>query len=236
MMNQMSKTTERKTNMKSHIFLASSILAVLTLLFASGLSSTAQQITTRPEQSVQQLERSLPEFTVQELDSEALRIKLPPECERTRPDVQTHDVSDNFNPPGTPLMPVLSPALTSFLTSHNLSPKGYDDNRVNKVFADSFKLRSCRVCYATLELRVRHYQDLWWNDKITVGAAPFNSPGVVFTYANIWKSTDPNTKPLPFSLPTSSLNSYLFQNAPWLDIVAQDDTDFDYARLSVWYY
>ena len=222
--------------MKRHLVLASSIFAALALLVALGLSSDAQQTATRPEPSVQQQERPLPEFAVQELDSETLRMKVPRECEGIRPEVQTHDVSDNFNPPGTPLMPVLSPALASFLSSHNISPKGYDDNRVNKVFADSFKLRSCRVCYATLELRIRHDQDLWLNDTVTVGAAPFNSPGVKFISAGMWAASDPNPKTLSFSLPTSALNNYLFNNSSKLDIVEQDDSNFDYAKLSVWYY
>ncbi len=233
-MNHM-KPTERKTKMKNPLFLASSILAALTLLFSMGLSSTAQQTTTRPEPSVQQQEQLLPEPKVQESDPEALRVKVPRECERIRPDVQTHDVFDQFQSPGTPLLPVLNPVLDSYLISHNISRKGYDDKRVNKVFADSFRLRTCKVCYAILELRVQHYQDLWTNDKITVGLTPFNSPGVLSVYSNIWIPTDPNPKPLSFSVPASSLNSYIINN-PWLDIVAQDDTDFDYAKLSVWYY
>ena len=224
--------------MKSHLFRASSILGVFLLLVAFSLSGTAQQPTARPQRPVQQQEPQIPELAVQELDSETLRIRVPRECERIRPDVQTHDIADNFNPPGNTV--TLSPDLHTFLTTHGITPKGYDDNHVNKAFADSFKLRNCRVCYARLEVRVKHYQDIWTNDGITLGAAPFNVlPGVTFVSSGIWAPTDPITKPLTFSLPTAALNSYLSSTTTipsFLDVYAQDDTDFDFAKLSVWYY
>lgn len=225
--------------MKSHLFRASSTLGVLVLLVvALGLSGTAQEPTTRQQQPVQQQERQIIDLPVQQLDAEALRISVPRECERIRPEVQIHDVADTFSPPGTPLLPSLSPTLTNYLVGKPI--KGYDDPRVNRIFADSFKLRSCRVCYATLEVSVRHYQDIWPNDSITVGAAPFNSsPGVTFVSMGIWNPPTPNPKPLSFALSATALNNYLFATTampPFLDVVAQDDTDFDVAKLSVWYY
>ncbi len=157
-----------------------------------------------------------------------------------RPEVQTHDGADNFKPPGTPL--TLSPALTSFLNGLNLTPKGYDDNHINKVFADTFRLRSCKVCFATLEVRIRHDQDIWTNDTLTVGNAPFNtSPGVNIFYTSLWSPPGTNPKSPTFVLPAAALNNYIGSlmggsAQPWLDVIAQDDTDFDYAKLSVWYY
>jgi hypothetical protein len=198
---------------------------VLTLLVAMGLSSNAQE---RPRQPAEQQERQILELPVQELDSEMLRVKVP-HCPKP-PVVQMHDVPDNFTSPGSAV--TLSPALTAFLQNNNISPKGYDDNRVNKVFADSFRLLSCKVCYATLEVGVRHYQDLWTNDTITVGGAPFNPSSLRVLSAPIW------TSPLPSPINvTGPLNSYIFNNnTAFLDIVAQDDTDFDFAKLSIWYY
>jgi hypothetical protein len=220
--------------MKTNIFRTSSILAGLVLLVAVSLSSTAQQ-TPRTQQQVQeqvqQKEVQLPELAVQEIDSEVLRVRVPRECERIRPDVQMHDVADNFNPPGNPVS--LSPALANYLQSHQITPKGYDDKRVNTVFADSFKIRSCKVCYATLEVGVRHYQDLWQNDTITVGGAPFSPAFNRILSRPIWTPPLPN----PLNLPAPAMNQYIFNNSSsFLDIVAQDDTDFDFARLSVWYY
>ena len=100
------------------------------------------------------------------------------------------------------------------------------------VFADSFELRSCKVCYATLEVSFRHYQDYWINDRIIVGGAPFNPTTLRVLDAPIWSSLLPNSVNL-----TAPLNSYIFaNNVSFLDVIAQDDTDFDYATLSVWYY
>lgn len=224
--------------MKSHLFRASSIVAVFFLLGAFTLSSIAQQPTTRPKQPVQQEESQIIDLGVQEFDAETLRIRVPRECDRIKPDVQRHDIPDNFNPAGNPV--TLSPALASLLASQNITPKGYDDPRVNKVFADSFKLGCCRVCYATLEVRVKHNADFWTNDVLTAGVAPFNSlPGVKFLSTGIWNPIGTNPKTLTYALPAASLNSYNMSTCmspSSLDVVIQDDTVIDYATLSVWYY
>jgi hypothetical protein len=228
--------------MKNHLFRAFSILAVISLLFALGLSSTAQQ-TTREQQPAQQQELRIPELAVQEIDSETLRVRVPRECAGIRPDVQTHDVADNFAPPGNPV--TLSPALTTFLNGRPV--KGYDDKRVDTIFADTFRLKSCRICYASLDLRVRHQPGPWIagasnysNDTILAGAAPFTAALRFMGPANIWSSDLPNPKPFTLSTTPASLNNlnqYLFTNTPaYLDVIAQDDTDFDSATLSVWYY
>jgi len=226
--------------MKRHLIRASSILAVLSLLVALGLSGAAQQPREQQQskEQEQRLERPMPGLVLQELSPEALNAAVPPACKGIQPVVEIHDVADKFNAPGNPVS--LSPALTNFLNANNLPRKGYDDKRVNIVFADSFRLRNCRVCYATLETRIQHYQDNWTNDTITIGAAPFNSsPGVVLFYTGLWNQLVPNPKPLTYVLPTAALNNYLFTTPTmptYLDVIAQDDTDFDYAKLSVWYY
>jgi hypothetical protein len=222
--------------MKSHPFRASSILSVLILLVASGLTVTAQQPRPRQEPTPQQEKPLIPELAApRELPIEARRTDVPRECMGIRPDVQMHDVADTFNPPGTPV--TLSPALATYLSGKPL--KGYDDKRVNMVFADSFKLRNCRVCYATLEIGVRHDQDLWTNDLLYVQGAPYSPSGVSFIYTGIWTPSDPNSKTLTLALPTAALNNYLFSTSTiptFLDVFAQDDTDFDFVKLSVWYY
>ena len=213
--------------MKTNIFRKSSILGVLILLVAVSLSGTAQQSPRQQQQQVQQQERPILELPVQEIDSEALRVRVP-RCPHP-PVVQMHDVADNFASPGS--AGTLSPALASYLQSHSITPKGYDDKRVNMVFADSFKLNSCKVCYATLEFGVRHYADIWANDSITVGGAPFNPLGLRVLSSPIW--TPPLTSPIDL---TAALNNYIFNNnVSFLDVVAQDDTDFDFMKLTVWY-
>lgn len=235
--------------MKNQHFHASSILSMLLLIVALSSSGIAQEPRIRQQQQpairqqeqlpAQQEKPLVPGLAIaRELNQEDLRIALPRECRGIRPDVQTHDAADNFNPPGNPV--TLSPTLANYLSSLNLIPKGYDDNRFNKVFADSFKLRNCRVCYATLEVRVKYSGDLWNNDTITVGAAPFNSaPGLLLSYSTIWTPPTPNPKTLSFTLPTAALNTYLATTSTmptFLDLITQDDSDVDQATLSVWYY
>lgn len=196
--------------------------------------TTAQQEKQLP--TAQQEKQLIPELAApRQLNPEALRPDVPRECRGIRPDVQMHDVADAFNPPGTPA--TLSPALAAYFSGKPL--KGYDDKRVNIVFADSFKLRNCRICYATLELGVRHDQDLWTNDMLYVQGGPYSQTGVSFIYTGIWAPTDPNSKTLSLALPTAALNNYLFSTSTiptFLDVFAQDDTDFDFVKLSVWYY
>src|SRR5919199_1812133 len=47
-----------------------------------------------------------------------------------------------------------------------------DNPAVTPWFADSFRLRNCRVCYAVLQLRARHYGiDNFINDAVIAGLA-----------------------------------------------------------------
>ena len=202
-------------------------LAGITLL-SLCLSTTAQQPTAQQQKQAQEERLPIPELKALQTDSELTPVRIPRECDRLKPIVQMHDVADNFKSPGNPV--TLSAALQSYLSTQNITPKGYDDPRVNKVFADSFKLGNCKVCYATLEVNVRHYQDVWWNDTLTVGAPPFNTFPVRLLSTNIW----PNG-PHTYGLSPSGLSQLIWNNQG-LDVIAQDDTDFDYMKLSVWYY
>ncbi len=228
--------------MKNKILRSSIILSTLMLFVALGLSSNAQEPRTRPQEPAQEVR--LPELAVQEVDSEMLRVGVPQACARLRTDVQIHDIADNFAPAGNAVG--LSPALAAFLIGKPV--KGYDDKRVDKIFADSFALRSCRVCYATLEFRVRHQPGLfntsfanYSNDTILAGAAPFG-PGFRFIGpTGIWGADVPNPKTVTLGITAgalTNLNSYLSTGSipPSLDVVSQDDTEFDYTKLTVWYY
>lgn len=226
--------------MKSRLLCASTtLLTALALLASSSPRGFAQQQPPRQFPTRPQRERPIIEVQAQPVLVEEARIAVPPQCLRANLDVQTHDVADKFAPPGSPVS--LSPALASYFTGRNLTPKGYDDPRVNMVFADSFRLRSCRICHATLEVGVRHYGDLWDNDTITSGLPPFTtSSGTIFMYGGIWNPNGPNANPktATFTLSAAALNQHVMSGPvpSFLDLIAQDDSDFDYAKLSVWYY
>jgi hypothetical protein len=219
------------------------MLAVSALLVSLASTSIAQPAPAEREPKAQaqtqteEQELKIPELAPQEINPEVLSIAIPKPCGATHPDIQIHG-----NPAGNL---TLSPALKSFLSSHNITPKGYDNPTINKVFADSFKLRNCRVCYATLEVRFKHGPGPWSqgaanysNDTITVGVAGFTTRFV--NGASIWSGTMPNPKTVTYALvPTTTLNNYIFNvnpPPPYLDIVVQDDTEVDYCKLTVWYY
>jgi hypothetical protein len=205
-----------------------SILSAFIVLASLASSGAAQQPTDRQQPTTQQQERQIPELATQEMSAEERRIRVPRECQGIKPVVETH----SSNPV------TLSTALTNYLTSHSLPSKGYGDPRVNRFFADSFRLKSCRVCYATLELRVKHGGDIWQNDGVTGGVAPF-SPVKMFSSA-VWPNSGGTLGPLPpiaSSIPL--LNQYIFTvwpPLPSMDVVVQDDTQVDAVTLTVWYY
>lgn len=212
------------------------ILAASALLISLASFSVAQEPAVEQESKAQARELKIPELAPRALSPDTLRIAIPQPCGGSIPNIQIHG-----NPGGL----TLSPSLVNFLSSHNISPKGYDNPTINKVFADSFKLRSCRVCYATLEVRFKHGPGVYSlgagnfsNDTITIGVTGFTTRFV--SGAQIWTATTPNPKTITYSLvPTATLNNYIFNApppAPYLDIVVQDDTEVDYCKLSVWYY
>jgi len=213
--------------MKSNLHRPSSILAVLILLGTVSLSGSAQRPTTGQQEPVQQQEPQLRELAVQQLDAEALRIAVPRACKK-KPVIQTHNGGTGVS---------LSPALASYLSGKPV--KGYNNPAVNKFFGDSFQLDNCRVCYATIAVKVEHYSDVWTNDSLTVGVAPFSGSGSVFVSGALWVPATPNPKTITWTLSPTLLTNYLMSgSAPpkFLDLVAQDDTNFHSATLSVWYY
>jgi hypothetical protein len=212
--------------MKRHLYRASSILAVFFLLVAFTFSGVAQQ-TPRQQQPAQQEEPERPELMVQQIDAETLRVAVPRACAGVRPVVQTHNGGTGVTP---------SAALLSFMGTH--ARKGYNNPAVNTYFGDSFRLQNCRVCYATISANVQHYSDNWSNDGLTVGTAPFGS-GNVFVSGYIWNPPTPNPKTLTWVLNAGLLNTYVTTGSlppKFLDVYAQDDTDFHSTTLSVWYY
>jgi hypothetical protein len=151
-----------------------------------------------------------------------------------RPVIYTVGNTDNFAgvDPAT-----LSPALNTFFVGK--PRRNFDDGGPDKGFGQSFQLNACKICAATLELRIKDEQrnGLSSNDAVTVGVAPFT---VRFgSLGPIWNSTDPLAKTILVPLSAAALNSYIMTNVTgqwWLDVYLQDDTSVDYAKLTVWYY
>lgn len=223
------------------IFGACALLAALALTGPARQRQTTERVQRPVEQepverlpapavSAEQLEvEELPE---RELVARADLFRPPRACAGLKPVVETHDASDNFSPPGSPVS--LSPELTAFVAGK--PTKGYDNPALNSWFADSFRLRNCRVCHAVLQVRVRHYNlDSFGNDAVIVGLAPYNNPNTIFVNAGLVPGPQLKT----YVLPTNALNQYIVQDNPlptYLDVRVQDDHDVDFARLIVWYY
>jgi hypothetical protein len=183
-----------------------------------------------PAERAEQLE--VQELSEKELAARPDLFKLPRECEGLKPVIDTHDVPDNWQPTGNPVS--LSPELQQYVSGWPL--KGYDNPDVNKWFADSFRLRNCRICHAVLQVRVRHYNiDTFSNDAIIAGLAPYNTPNKIFLNVALWPGPQMKT----YILPANALSQYVATDNPlptFLDVRIQDDTDVDYARIVVWYY
>lgn len=250
-------TNERTKRLLSR---APLLLAALALPAASNFVGSARQ-TGDARQRTQQEEKTPPELASQQLNPEVFDGKFPKACEKIQPDVQTHDVNDNFAPPGS--AGIFNPALTAFAQSMGRPVRGYDGGGDDKFFYDSFNLRGCRVCYARLELTVSHGPDSgpvdngnsnqqtgktvaltgYHNDNITVGGAPFSPAPRKVLSADLWPplnaSNTNNPQPMTVVLPTGALNAYIMYGLTppqSLDVVIQDDTLVDYITLKVWYF
>ena len=214
-------------------------LAVFTLLVSLTSSGLAQESPAKEQPTLEKKALPMPELAASELNPEYTHPTVPRECAGLRPDVQTHRRGSGA---------LVSPGLTSLLNSRHLQHKSYGDPRINTVFADSFKLRCCKVCYATLEVVVKHGPGVYSagaanfsNDTITVGVAPFgDGPPTRFFTAPIWSATTPNPKTLKYVLgPPAAWDKIDCSARPpaaYLDILVQDDTEVVSATLSVWYY
>lgn len=116
-----------------------------------------------------------------------------------------------------------SPALARFLSG------------LNGVFGDSFRLCSCEVCKAKLEIRVEKTAPRA-NDSIIVGIAPFGH-GQRIVDGRIWTNSSPEPpKTLTYLLDAASLKELLcHQKGPyfWLDVYIKAGTAVDWMRLTV---
>lgn len=129
---------------------------------------------------------------------------------------------------------IWSPELTAFFSGK--PTRKFDEGGADKLFGQSFRLGNCKVCAVQLEAKIKDEGDIPPYDKIYVYGKNIAAPDL------IWATTiSPSITSFSAYLPPSSiakLNQHIFTNAPghWLNVVEQDDRNFDYLKVRVWYY
>jgi hypothetical protein len=105
----------------------------------------------------------------------------------------------------------------------------------------SFPLPPVRFCSAKLSYRMRRHPTLEGaqNDTITIGAAPFQS-NFAPTQQVLWAATPGATNldiaiDLTAELLANVQRAYAGKPVAYLDILAGDDTDFDFFKLVLVY-
>jgi len=229
--------------MKSYLPHAS-ILTVLILLAMPGFNSTAR-VHRAPQMPPQQAAPRLPGLTSpSKLSQEAPPVQVPENCRHITPDVQRHGGKGYVIEP--------SPTLAQYLKNQMGKTKGYGEEAIDKKVVDSFKLKNCRVCHATIEYRASHNGKGWEVDTFVAAIAPFTDGKKYFLtppykchkgnlIGCIWDKSDKKSKTVTLKIEPSALaalNTYLATGPmpTYLDIRGDDDTAFDYVTLRVWYY
>ncbi|MBY0505436.1 MAG: protein kinase [Bryobacteraceae bacterium] len=157
-------------------------------------------------------------------------------CERKMV-LQEGDADDFALPPDA--MGPLSPRLEAMRIKSGESFRHFDERRDNRPFAVSFALPRVRICAAQLVLKVRHSRDLpnASNDAVMVGLAPFDQHKLTIP---LW-AKDPMSESqvvvvdLSHELFGALQLSYPASETAWLDFYLSDDTDLDYAKLTLVY-
>ena len=85
-------------------------------------------------------------------------------------------------------------------------------------------------------MRITKTRDIFANDGITVGVAPFGANGQGFQIASVspWASgSNLNPKVVTINLDPQKVAKACAANNHWLDVYVQDDTVIDFMRLTV---
>lgn len=160
----------------------------------------------------------------------------PAPCGQTRT-ILIGDV-DNFTAGGPMAKPFISQALAAMFGARPRRP--FDDIQGDKVpldiwFGASLPLGSCKVCRASLEIRIRRNPGagLTDNDAIYVGTAPFTGLNLIAT-VKPWLNDKSMVKIVTIDLTSklSQLNQLIF-GVGLLDVLIQDDSSVDYIKLTV---
>lgn len=181
-------------------------------------------------------------------DAEAARAALQPgqslaktgaaPCERFV--VLMAGQEDNFAKPDDPV-PFLSPRFPT--GPDDPLRRSFDQGLVDGRLMLSFPLPNYRFCSGQLTLRMRRDLSVGggsFNDQISIGAAPFEAtiapPLVKTLWAALMESAAADlTLELAPDMLAAVQRAYAGAPVAFLDIVAGDDTDFDFVKLTLVY-
>lgn len=157
-------------------------------------------------------------------------------CERKL--VLQEGTADGFAMPPD-AAPALSPRLSRMISQSGLEYRQFDERRDNRPFGVSFPLPPVRICAAQLVVRVRQNASspAAVNDGLAYGAAPFDA---VKEVQPLWARM-PQTEDQVFVVDIGQEIFARIQLAAakeptaWFDLVLNDDTDIDYAKLTLVY-
>lgn len=151
-------------------------------------------------------------------------------------------VADNFGSTPDPLPYVSRNFISAFPRLFDSPRRGFDEVRDNQEFVFSIPLPPVRVCAAKIEFRIRRGPEPNGadNDLILLGAAPFdttfNPPEKVMLWSDALERNDQvvvfDLKPQLFA---NIQRVYAGKDVASLDIIAGDDTIFDYFKLTLYY-
>ncbi len=151
-------------------------------------------------------------------------------------------VPDNFGPTPDPLPYASRNFISPFPRLFDSPRRGFDEVRDNQEFVFSIPLPPVRVCSAKIEFRIRRGREVNGadNDLIQLGAAPFdptfNPPETIMPWTD---SLERNDKVVVFDLKPQIFANiqrvYAGKDVASLDIIAGDDTIFDYFKLTLYY-
>lgn len=240
-------------NYLSHASILMALILMALILFATPDSSGAAQVHTEVQTTAGLTAPQLLELKLSELSQEAPPppVKVPQNCQNITPDEQKHGGKGYVIEP--------SPALEQHLKDNLVGKtKGYGEVGPDRQVVDSFKLKNCRVCHATIEYQVSNKRLGWQSDTFVAAIAPFTDGKKFFitpplnpdktnssNIGYIWDESaesDKESKTVTLEIEPSklaALNTYLATGPmppTYLDIRGEDDTTFDYVTLRVWYY
>jgi serine/threonine protein kinase len=151
-------------------------------------------------------------------------------------------VPDNFGPTPDPLPYASRNFISAVPRLFDAPRRGFDEVGDNQEFVFSIPLPPVRVCAARIEFRIRRGPEPNGadNDSIQMGAAPFdptfNPPETIMLWPD---ALERNDKVVVFDLrPQLFANIqrvYAGKDVASLDIIAGDDTIFDYFKLTLYY-
>ncbi len=157
-------------------------------------------------------------------------------CER-KITLQEGRVDDFALPPDA--RPPVSARLQRMMAESGMDFRNFDERRDNRPFGLSFALPPVRVCAAQLVVRFRRGSDspATFNDALLVGVAPFDKmKETILLWSGVQQTTDQaRVLDLRQEFFANIQLAYAGEAVAWFDFYLNDDTDIDYAKLTLVY-